>query len=115
MSLQAFNNKPVGDAAFLSDAAWDGSGGLKAYLSGTGAKVLPDHKGWTLLEKDKLTNLPGLAGDGYYLNSNVVAFAAMKGDTLAVAIRGIAGPADVQGVESAMLRPYGYYGNVLPL
>lgn len=120
--MQAFNGEPVADAAFLANAAWagdpnttPGSPGLATYLSSTGSQVLPDHVGWKPLTSAQLKNLHGLGADDFYRSANAVAFAATKGDTLAISIRGIQGPFDSQGAISALGDPPDYYQNVLPL
>ena len=117
----AFDDATVGAAAFLSDAAWSGNdavGNLK-YSAGdlTSFRNYLQGGGWQLLGADLQTFLqfPGVdQSDGFYKSSNAVAFAATKGDTLAVSIRGIANGYDVPGAWSAVQATQ-YYTNVLPL
>src|SRR5438309_1528949 len=95
----AFDDAAAAASAFLSNATWSDTLGqktLQTYLDSS-------NTGW---KKQDIPNsyfpaAPSYDSKGYYTKNNVVAFAATKGDTLAVSIRGIAGLSDVKGEWSA--------------
>jgi hypothetical protein len=119
MSLKAFgdfDDAAVKNAAFLSYAAYAEATAPGGDLSkGSNLPKYLSDGGWTLL------NLPGADPDGYYTKShtsNAAAFAAVKGDTLAVAIRGtdtaLGEPELAKDFASASFTPLAYYNDVLP-
>src|SRR3954467_5403314 len=90
--LQVFGGQPIDEAAFLSSSAY----GLPNQPNADDLNNRLLAQGWTLI-----TNLPGIGIDGYYSSNtatqagpatqppeNSVAFAAVKGDTVAISFRG---------------------------
>jgi hypothetical protein len=79
----SFDDASVNDAITLSVAAWPDNLGQDKKLA-----TYLHNSGWTL------KSLSGFQPDsyGYYTNENAAAFAATKGDTLAISIRGVDQP-----------------------
>jgi hypothetical protein len=105
MPLPVFDREPVDEAALLSAAAYHP---LPANLSGWSIIPFPDTKDSYYAHHSSPSGNPGITSD------DSVAFAAIKGDTVAIALRGTVLTQLTGDLGAAADHPKVHYNNVLP-